>query len=82
MFPAPEQQSPSEAAQHLHELLAQLRPKERLILSLVYFERCDLKEIASRMGWSVNLVRVRAHRARQKLKKMLEEKGFGRKDHE
>ena len=74
----PEDQEPSEAAACLHELLAKLPTKDRLVLTLIYFEECDGKEIAERVGWSESLVRVRAHRARQKLKKLLGEAGFGR----
>ncbi len=74
----PEAQEPSDAAEQLHGLLATLPAKDRLILTLMYFEDCDASDVAERMGWSANLVRVRAHRARQKLRKMLEELGFGR----
>lgn len=74
---APEEGEPSEAAEYLHRLLARLRPKDRLVLSLMYFEDLSTREIAEQMGWSENLVRVRAHRARQKLKKLLEQAGFG-----
>ena len=75
-FRPPEQQDPSEAAEQLHSLLGRLAPKDRLILSLLYFDGCDPAEVAERMGWNANLVRVRAHRARQKLKKMLEDLGL------
>lgn len=74
---APEEQEPSEAAEYLHRFLAQLRPKDRLVLSLMYFEDLSTREIAERLGLRENLVRVRAHRARQKLKKLLEQAGFG-----
>ena len=73
-----ENPEPSEAAEYLHNLLAQLPIKERLVLSLIYFEECNNREIAERTGWSEGLVRVRAHRARQRLKKLLENAGFGR----
>ncbi len=74
----PEEQDPSEAAELLQTFLAQLKPKDRLVLSLMYFEDCDGQEIAERMGWSPTLVRVRAHRARQKLRGLLEAAGHGR----
>lgn len=72
--------SPSEAAEYLHHLLARLPPQDRLILTLQYFEECDTREIASRMGWSRTLVKVRAFRARRKLKTLLAEAGFGREN--
>ncbi|MBI4829966.1 MAG: RNA polymerase sigma factor [Candidatus Lindowbacteria bacterium] len=74
----PEDQAPSEAACCLYELLARLSTKDRLLLTLIYFEECDGKAIAERLGWSENLVRVRAHRARERLKKLLLETGVGR----
>jgi RNA polymerase sigma-70 factor (ECF subfamily) len=75
---APEVQEPSEAAESLHRFLARLRPKDRLVLTLMYFEDLSTRQIAERVGWNENLVRVRAHRARQRLKKLLEQAGFGR----
>ncbi len=74
----PEDLSAAEAAEYLHTLLAQLPPAERLILTLAYFENLESPEIAERMGWNATLVRVRAHRARQRLKVLLEQAGFGR----
>lgn len=74
--------SASEAAEFLHELLAQLSPPERLILTLTYFENCSSAEIAERMGWNATLVRVHAFRARRRLKGLLEAAGFGRNTHE
>ena len=78
MQSSPESHEPSEAAERLHNLLGRLDPKDRLVLTLMYFEECDGREIAERTGWSATLVRVRAHRARQRLRKLLEESGFGR----
>lgn len=73
-----EPQSPSEAGEYLSVLLGQLPPKDRLVLSLLYFEDCSTHEIADRMGWTRSLVKVRAFRARKKLKALLEEAGYGR----
>jgi len=78
----PEELSPSEAAERLHDLMARLVPRERLILTLIYFEECSIQEVADRMGWSETHVRVEAHRARMKLKTILEKEGLGRNDHE
>lgn len=79
---SPEEQSPSEAAEYLYRLLERLPADDRLILTLMYFNECDTREIAERMGWSRTLVKVRAHRARKKLKVLLEQAGYGRKGHE
>lgn len=69
---------PSEAAEFLYTLLEQLPAQDRLILTLHYFEELDTEEIARRMGWSRSLVKVRAFRARKKLKSLLEAAGYGR----
>lgn len=74
---APHDASPTEAGEFLHVILEQLPPEDRLVLSLHYFEQLDTREIAERMGWTRSLVKVRAHRARKKLKTMLEEAGYG-----
>jgi len=47
---------------------------------LHYFEGCDTREIAERVGWTRSLVKVRAFRARKKLKALLEEAGYGREE--
>ena len=73
---APENLSPSEAAERLHDLMARLAARERLILTLIYFEECSIREVAERMGWSETHVRVEAHRARMKLKTILEKEGL------
>ncbi len=75
---APKTLTPSEAADKLHQLLGKLPPADRLVLTLFYFEDCDVKEIAARSGWNRALVKVRLHRARKKLKALLEEAGMGR----
>ena len=79
---SPEQQSPSEAAEYLFRLLERLPADDRLVLTLMYFDECDTREIAERTGWSRTLVKVRAHRARKKLKALLEQAGYGRNGHE
>lgn len=81
-LPSPEEQSPSEAAEYLYRLIEWLPAKDRLVLTLMYFGECDTREIAERMGWSRTLVKVRAHRARKKLKVLLEQAGYGRRGHE
>jgi len=68
---------PSEAAEYLYKVLETLPAKERLVLTLLYFEELDTYEIAERVGWSRTLVKVRAYRARQKLEGLLEQAGFG-----
>ncbi len=78
VFWMPQKHEPSEAAEYLYELLAALPPKDRLVLTLLYFEGCTTEEIAKRMGWSRSLVKVRAFRVRKKLRQQLEEAGYGK----
>jgi len=75
---APETLNPREAADMLYQLFGKLPPADRLILTFFYFEECDVKEISARSGWNRALVKVRLHRARKKLKSLLEEVGMGR----
>ena len=75
---APETLTPVEAADTLYRLLGKLPPADRLVLTLFYLEQCDLNEISARAGWNRTLVKVRLHRARKKLKSLLEEAGMGR----
>jgi len=62
---------PSRAAEILHDLLDKLPSKDRLVLMLMYFERCSVSEIAELTGWSRIMVKVRLHRARGKLKSLI-----------
>jgi RNA polymerase sigma-70 factor (ECF subfamily) len=63
---------PSVAAEVLHSLLARLPRADRLVLTLMYFEQCSTREIAGQMGWSRAVVKMRAFRARRKLKAIAE----------
>lgn len=67
---------PSEAARVLYELLAQLAPRDRLVLTLRYLEECDIEETARRTGWSKPMVKVQSLRARKKLRKLFEKAGW------
>lgn len=63
-----------EAAKALvNELLAQLNPEARMVLTLQELEGKSVKEISSLTGWSTSLVKVRAFRARTQLKKLLKQ---------
>ena len=63
---------PSVAAEVLHSLLARLPRADRLVLTLMYFEQCSTRDIAEQMGWSRAMVKMRAFRARRKLKTIAE----------
>lgn len=53
-------------------LLARLDPADRFVLLLLHGEGRSVSEIADRLGWSKANVKVRAHRARKKLRQLLE----------
>jgi len=70
----PELDSPEAAHRELYDALAQLPPRDRLVLTLLYWENCTTEEAAKLSGWSGSMVRVQAFRARKKLKKLMESK--------
>lgn len=70
--------NPEVAHRFLYDALAQLPPRDRLILTLIYWENCSTEEAARLTGWSGSMVRVQAFRARNKLKKLLEKTKHGR----
>lgn len=53
------------------QLLATLKPEDRLIMTLLYIEGCSVEEVRDQTGWNVPLIKIRSFRARQKLKKQL-----------
>ena len=60
------------AARDLVEhLLVALKPRERLVIDLFYLQQLSVAEVQQRTGWSASLVKVRAFRARQKMRKQL-----------
>ena len=63
--------TPQQAAELVHNLLAKLPPRDRLVLTLRYLDECSVQETAQRTGWTPALVKVQTHRAKQKLKKLL-----------
>jgi RNA polymerase sigma-70 factor (ECF subfamily) len=57
--------------QLVEHLLAALKPAERLVIDLLYLQGRSVAEIMKITGWSEPLVKVRAFRARQKMKEQL-----------
>jgi len=62
----------NEAAEEVHRVLAQLPPRDRLVLTLIYREGCTIEQAAALAGWTRTMTKVQAHRARLKLRKLLE----------
>ncbi len=67
---------PADAGRVLNDLLGRLRDADRLVLTLMYFDDCGTREIAERMGWTRAMVKMRASRARKKLKAIAEQQGL------
>ena len=63
----------AEASDVLHSVLDRLRPRDRLVLTLLYWDGYTAEEAAKLSGWTATMVRVQAFRARKKLKKLIEE---------
>ena len=55
----------------LAHLLDSLKPAERLVIDLLHLQEKTVEEISRLTGWTKALVKVRAFRARQKLKRQL-----------
>ena len=72
---SPDEMDPGQAAKMLHGLLAQLRPRDRLVLTLRYLEKCDVAETAHRTGWTKSMVKVQSLRARKRLEKLFAQAG-------
>lgn len=53
------------------KLLARLSPEDRLVLTLLDVEGFSVAEIAEMANWSVSKVKVRAHRARAHLRRVM-----------
>jgi RNA polymerase sigma-70 factor (ECF subfamily) len=63
-----------------HKLLQTLKPADRLVLTMMDMEGRSVADVQRATGWSATLVKVRAFRARRKLRKAFEvlEKSPGR----
>lgn len=64
--------SAGRAREILEWALTHLEPEERLIITLSEIEEQSVRDIAALTGWSEAKVKVRAFRARQSLKKVLQ----------
>jgi RNA polymerase sigma-70 factor, ECF subfamily len=53
----------------VEKLLALLKPEDRLVLNLLTMEGRSIEEVKQITGWNESVIKVRAFRARNKLKK-------------
>lgn len=56
---------------YAEQLLAKLSPEERVVLTLMTLEDLSVAEISKLTGWSAANVKIRAFRARRRLRKIL-----------
>lgn len=54
----------------IDELLGGLKPEDRLVLEWLDLQEFSVRQISERTGWSESSVKVRAFRARQKLRQL------------
>lgn len=78
--PAASPTSGRAAREMLHKLLSMLPPDDRMVLQLLDLEERSVKDIAALVGWSASLVKVRAFRARLRLKKIVNKLKLERPD--
>ena len=55
----------------VEKLMAGLNPEDRLVITLLHLEQKSVEEVRAITGWSGALVKVRAFRARAKMRKQL-----------
>ena len=58
--------------QLVEHLLDLLKPVERLVIDLLYLRGRSVEEVRNLTGWSTSVIKVRAFRARRKMKAQLE----------
>lgn len=63
----------SSARDLVHKLLETLNPADRLVLTMMDMEGRSVADVQTATGWSATLVKVRAFRARRKLRKTFAE---------
>lgn len=61
--------------EQIHSALARLKPVDRAILVLVYWENLSLAEAGEILSCKANAAKTRLHRARERLRQILEEMG-------
>jgi RNA polymerase sigma-70 factor (ECF subfamily) len=56
----------------VENLLARLKPDDRLLMTMLHLEGQSVEEVRQRTGWGTSMIKVRAFRARRKLKRHLD----------
>ncbi len=64
------------ASDELRHILETLSPEDQVLLTLVHVEGFTMKDAAAHIGWSLSNTKIRAFRARMKLRKILKRNGY------
>jgi RNA polymerase sigma-70 factor (ECF subfamily) len=67
----PDELDPAEGAASrdlVERMLGQLNARDRLLITMLHLEGYSMDDIKERTGWNIATIKVRAFRARQKLK--------------
>ncbi len=64
-----------EAWEVVQNLMTKLNEKEQLVITLMELEEKSVKEVAGLTGWSESNVKVRAYRARNKMRDIFKKQG-------
>jgi RNA polymerase sigma-70 factor (ECF subfamily) len=67
------------AREIVHKLLDRLNPADRLVIRLMELEERSVAEVRRMTGWNASVIKVRAFRARRKLRRLLEQLEKGRR---
>jgi RNA polymerase sigma-70 factor (ECF subfamily) len=68
-----------EARLDAEKVLAKVSPPDRLVLTLMVLEGMTVAEVAALTGWSVANVKIRAFRARNRIRKLMVGNSTGRR---
>jgi len=72
----PDELDPAEGAASrdlVERMLGQLNARDRLVITMLHLEGYSMDDIRERTGWNIAAIKVRAFRARQKLKEIFYE---------
>ncbi|GHV23354.1 hypothetical protein AGMMS49959_16130 [Planctomycetales bacterium] len=75
-FAAPPAPPAAEPAPTLFDLLSELKPDDRLALTLTYYDRYEAPQIAATLGWTLDATRMRLTRARRSLQEIVRRRGL------
>jgi RNA polymerase sigma-70 factor (ECF subfamily) len=68
-----EQTTKREGEEVLQYALEKLPAEDKMVLSLVHLQGLSLREAATVLGWGLIKTKVRAHRARRQMRKIITE---------